>query len=175
MKLYEFGPTRSARARWALQALGLELESLVVNGARGEHKRPEFLALNPAGKQLRAKTFQWMLFAATELEQPLWRIARHSALYPEQERIPAEISVAERDFRDMVQVLEAHLEQRLQVVGQFFTTADIITAYTLDWANEILLLDGFKNCTAYLECQYQRRDAPPRIATALRSVGLAQN
>src|SRR5215813_12109643 len=50
MQLYEFAPTRSIRARWTLQELGVEFESIPVNLAAREHQRPEFLAINPAGK-----------------------------------------------------------------------------------------------------------------------------
>jgi glutathione S-transferase len=50
MKLYEFGPTRSIRARWILQELGVDFESVRVNLIAGEHQRPEFLRINPAGR-----------------------------------------------------------------------------------------------------------------------------
>ena len=50
MKLYEFPPTRSIRARWTLQELGIDFESERVNLLAGDHRRPEFLAINPAGK-----------------------------------------------------------------------------------------------------------------------------
>src|SRR5258708_12897549 len=50
MKLYEFPPTRSIRARWTLQELGVPFESVIVNLMAGEHRKPEFLKLNPAGK-----------------------------------------------------------------------------------------------------------------------------
>ena len=50
MKLYEFAPTRSIRARWTLQELGVEFEAITVNLMAGEHRRPEFLKINPAGK-----------------------------------------------------------------------------------------------------------------------------
>jgi glutathione S-transferase len=50
MKLYEFAPTRSIRARWTLQELGIDFEAVTVNLQRGDHRRPEFLRLNPAGK-----------------------------------------------------------------------------------------------------------------------------
>jgi glutathione S-transferase len=50
MKLYEFGPTRSIRARWTLQELEVDFESIKVNLAAGEHLRPAFLAINPAGR-----------------------------------------------------------------------------------------------------------------------------
>ncbi|KYG06048.1 glutathione S-transferase [Sorangium cellulosum] len=50
MKLYEFAPTRSIRVRWTLQELGVDFEAIEVNLAAGEHHRPEFRKINPAGK-----------------------------------------------------------------------------------------------------------------------------
>ena len=50
MKLYGFGPTRSLRALWSLRELGTDFEFVPVNLVAGEHRHPEFLALNPAGK-----------------------------------------------------------------------------------------------------------------------------
>ena len=50
MKLYEFAPTRSIRARWALQELGVGFEAVTVNLMAGEHRDPRFLAINPAAK-----------------------------------------------------------------------------------------------------------------------------
>ena len=50
MKLYEFAPTRSIRVRWTLQELGVDFESVTVDLLAGEHRRPEFLEINPAGK-----------------------------------------------------------------------------------------------------------------------------
>lgn len=206
MKLYEFGPTRSIRARWALQELDLEFEPVTVNLKAGEHRRPEFLKLNPAGKlpvlvdddrvltesvaivlylaekygrhrlspeslEDRAQSVRWMLFAVTELEQPLWRIARHTMLYPEARRIPADIPVARQDFLDMTVVLDKHMQSREFVVGDGFTAADIIVAYTLDWANEVALLEQFPRLRQYMERMYVRPAAPIRIADALAAVG----
>jgi glutathione S-transferase len=45
MKLYEFAPTRSIRARWTLQELGVEFEAVTVNMLAGEHRSPTFLKL----------------------------------------------------------------------------------------------------------------------------------
>ncbi len=51
MKLYEFAPTRSIRARWALQ----ELDDPVrvrppIKLLEGDGQTPEYLAINPTGK-----------------------------------------------------------------------------------------------------------------------------
>jgi glutathione S-transferase len=46
--------------------------------------------LMPTDLGQRARQYKWLMFAATELEQPLWRIARHTHLYPEDKRLPAD-------------------------------------------------------------------------------------
>jgi len=205
MKLYEFAPTRSIRVRWVLQELGVEFEAISINMRAGEHRTPDFLAINPAGKLpalvdgehiitesvaitlylgekypesnlvptdllLRAQLYRWLLFTATELEQPLWRIAHHTFIYPEELRLSAEISLARQDFTSMAVVLENHLLERQFVVGEHITVADFVLAYTLDWANEVQLLATFPTLVDYMERMYERPKASQRIATALASL-----
>ena len=122
--------------------------------------------LLPEELEDRAQVTRWSLFAATELEQPLWRIARHTWVYPEKRRVPADIPVARQDFLDMASVLDAHMQSRNFLVGQHFTAADIVTAYTLDWANEEELLVRFPRLSEYMERMYERPAAPVRIAKA---------
>src|SRR5438046_3792724 len=50
MKLYGFPPTRSIRVLWTLRELDVEFEFVNVDPTKGELRRPEFLAVNPAGK-----------------------------------------------------------------------------------------------------------------------------
>ena len=126
--------------------------------------------LLPADPRERAKVNQWLLFAATELEQPLWRIARHKFLYPEDKRQPGDIPVARDDFKAMAAVLEKHMDQRQFVVGDRVTVADLVMAYTLDWANEIHLLEDFPQLRAYMDRMYARPHAAPRIAQAFASL-----
>ncbi len=208
MKIYGFAPTRSIRAIWTLQELGVKFDFVDVNLVKGDNRRAEFLALNPAGKlpvlvdgdfvltesvaivlylaekyrdrgllpeglEPRAEVNRWLLFTATELEQPLWRISKHTALYPEAKRLPAEVELARQDFRDLAVVLEEHMNGgREFLVGNRLTVAGFVAAYTLDWANEVNLLDASPNLRGYMEKMYARPSAPPRIAVALASVGL---
>lgn len=134
-------------------------------------KYPEkgFIPRNPAQ---RAEMYRWLLFAATELEQPLWRIARNTALYPENRRIPADIANAREDFTAMAAVLEDHLKGRQFLVGNSVSVADFVMAYTLDWANECQLLERFPNLNNYMAKMYTRPHAAPRIAAAFASLGL---
>lgn len=206
MKLYEFAPTRSIRARWTLQELGVDFEAVTVDLRAGEHRRPEFLAINPAGKLpvlldgdrvvtesvaivlylaekypeqrlfpmedpgARAEAYRWLLFAATELEQPLWRIARNANIYPEEQRQPTDVVIASREFRDMAAVLEDHMQGREFVVGDRASVVDFVTAYTLDWANEVGLLDQAPRLRAYMERMYARPKAALRIKQAFASL-----
>ena len=201
MKLYGFGPTRSLRAIWGLKELDADFEFVPVNLLAGEHKHPDFLRINPAGKvpvlvdgdivipesaaivlyladkyrdkgllpanlKERAEAYRWVMFAVTELEQPLWRITKHTALYPEAKRSPADIALAKEEFITMAAVLDRHLEGRQFIVGDRVTIADCVTAYLIDWANEQKLIDGFPQLRAYLERMYARPTAPQRIAEA---------
>lgn len=205
MKLYGMGPTRSLRARWALQELDAQFEFVPVDLQAGEHRHPDFLRLNPAGKlpvlvdgdqvitesaaivmylaekyadkglmpaslQDRAQAYRWSFFAVTELEQPLWRIARHSFVYPEAKRLPADIPLAREEFPEMAAVLDRHMAGREFIVGERISIADCVTAYVLDWGNENGLVAGFANLAAYLERMYARPKAPQRIAAAMASL-----
>ncbi len=131
MKLYGFPPTRSIRVLWTLRELDVEFEFVNVDPTKGELRRPEFLAVNPAGKlpvlvdgdfiltesvaivlylaekypekgllpsglRARAEVNRWLLFSATELEQPLWRIARHTSVYPPEKRLAADSGIHAR-------------------------------------------------------------------------------
>jgi glutathione S-transferase len=204
MKLYEFAFTRSIRARWMLQELGVDFEPISVNLFEGEGLRPEFLKINPAAKipvlvdgdliltesaaivlylaekygrflptdaRGRAEVNRWLLFTVTELEQPLWRIAKNRNLYPQEQRLAADIPLAGEDFRRMADVAEQHMQGRRFVVGDDVTVADFVLAYTLDWANEVKLLDRCPQLVAYMERMYARPKAPKRIAQLRDALG----
>jgi glutathione S-transferase len=206
MKLYEFGPSRAIRVRWTLQELDVAFDAVTVDLRAGEHRKPEFLKINPAGrlpvlidgdkvltesvaivlylaekypaKRLipagldeRGQLYRWLLFTATELEQPLWRMVRHSMLYPEDKRLPAEIALAREDFAAVAQVLEAHMRGRKFLVGDAATVGDFVLAYTLDWAKLARCLNGLPVLDAYLEQMYARPKAPERMKDALARTG----
>jgi glutathione S-transferase len=208
MKLYGFGPTRSLRALWGLKELDAEFEFEIVNLLAGEHQRPEFLRLNPAGRlpvlvdgdlvipesaaivlylaekypqrkllptdlKGRAEVYRWVMFAMTELEQPLWRITRNTFLLPPEKRVPQDVPLAREDFTRMATVFERHMEGRTFIVGDAITAADCVMAYLMDWANEQGLLEGKPNLQAYLKRMYDRPTAPQRIAEAAASIRAA--
>lgn len=128
-------------------------------------KYPE-AGLIPTSLEARAQVYRWMFFLVTEIEPPLWRIARHTFIYPEAQRLPQDVALAERECRAMLDVLEAHMAGRTFLVGDRPSVADFNAAYTLDWANEAGLLDGTPRLRAYLQAMYARPAAPPTIAEA---------
>ena len=50
MKLYYNPQSRAAIAKWMLDECGVDYEIVPVDLTKGEHKTPEFLRINPAGK-----------------------------------------------------------------------------------------------------------------------------
>jgi glutathione S-transferase len=58
--------------------------------------------LLPASKSVRRSTAGYCS-QATELEQPLWRISRHTARYPEKQRLPGDVILAGREFKEHMQ------------------------------------------------------------------------
>ena len=131
--------------------------------------------LIPTDLKERAQVNRWLLFAATELEQPLWRISRHTALYPEEQRLPGDVILASREFKEMASVLEKHMQGRQFVAGDSVSVADFVMAYTLDWGNEAKLLDHCPQLLAYMKRMYARPHAPPRIAEAFAAISSEQN
>src|SRR6516164_8339078 len=50
MKLYHFPSPNPQKVHFALLELGLECEIVPVDLTKGEHRKPDFLALNPYGR-----------------------------------------------------------------------------------------------------------------------------
>jgi glutathione S-transferase len=202
MKLYGFGATRSLRAQWILNELGVDYQFAPVNLLAGEQLTLEFLRLNPAAKlpvlvdgeivlpesaaivfylaekypekglmpsdlAARAEVYRWVMFAMTELEQPLWRIARNTSLYPEEQRQATDIAIAREEFKAMAAILDRHMQGRRFIVGDTISVADCVMAYVIDWGDYRKLLGDFPRLQAYLARMYARPTAPQRIAAAL--------
>ncbi|MCE8022482.1 glutathione S-transferase family protein [Halomonas sp. MCCC 1A11036] len=124
----------------------------------------------PSAVEERAQMYRWIFFLMTEIEPPLWRIARHTFLYPDEMRIPQDVDLARQECREMLAVLERHMQEREYLVGDRLSVADFNAAYTLDWANEENLLDAAPRLREYLATMYARPTAPPTIAAAFAAM-----
>jgi glutathione S-transferase len=118
----------------------------------------------------RAQMYRWIFFLVTEIEQPLWRIALNTTIYPEADRVPSDIKNATRDCKKMVAVFEQHMTGREFVAGHRLSVADFIAAYTLDWANEAGMLDDAPSLRTYLTTMYARPAAPMTIKQGFASI-----
>jgi glutathione S-transferase len=117
----------------------------------------------PASTADRAAMYQWIMFLATEIEQPLWRRTLHTGIYPERDRRPEECILAECECRRMLAPLERHMTDRVYFVGTEPSVADFIAAYTLDWADHVGFLDQSPNLKRFVLSMYERKAAPPTV------------
>ncbi len=132
-------------------------------------KYPES-GLIPENLEDRAQMYRWHFFLVTELEQPLWRISRHSLIYPEEKRIPRDIELARQECLEMIEVLEKHMHDRDFIAADRLTVADFNAAYTLDWANHNNMLGNTPRLQEYLKSMYARPAAPPTFAEAIAAL-----
>ncbi|MEP1268459.1 MAG: glutathione S-transferase family protein [Marinobacter sp.] len=112
----------------------------------------------------RAQMYRWMFFLVTEVEQPLWRIARHTFVYPDEKRIPQDVELARQECLEMIAVLERHMSEREFMVGDRLSVADFNAAYTLDWANTEEMLESAPRLRDYLKAMYARPTARATMA-----------
>lgn len=132
-------------------------------------KYPE-KGLIPTDLADRAQMYRWIFFLVTEIEQPLWRIALNTAIYPEENRVPADVDNATLDCNKMVAVFENYMTGREFVAGNQLSVADFIAAYTLDWAHEAEMLGDAPRLHAYMETMYARPTAPMTIKQGFASL-----
>ena len=50
IRLYSWPNSSGSRIHWALEELGVPYEHVVLDRAKGEHRAPAYLAINPNGK-----------------------------------------------------------------------------------------------------------------------------
>lgn len=80
------------------------------------------------------RTYQWSVWAMTELEEPLLTSLLHRVIYPEGQRDAAKADDAAARARAPIGVLEGALAGRDYLLGGTFTVADLNVAAVLLWA-----------------------------------------
>lgn len=126
-------------------------------------RSPEAL-LWPNEIKTQSKCHEWLAFAATELEPPLWIHAKHSFVYPERRRVPEIFSSCEYDYQKALDHLELALNTRTTewVCADHFTIADLYIAHTLMWGATRSLGTIGASTQAYLQ-QIKARPAWQRV------------
>ncbi|MDA1090570.1 MAG: glutathione S-transferase [Proteobacteria bacterium] len=82
-ELYEYPPTRSQRAKWALEELGIEYSSNMINLQEGQQNSDAYRAIHPLGVVPALKTDTYTIFESIAIVLQL--IDEH----PEQNLAPA--------------------------------------------------------------------------------------
>jgi glutathione S-transferase len=113
-------------------------------------KYPESRLLPAPGTVERTQCYKWTSYILTELEAPLWNIAKHRFGLPKERRVPAAIDTAIWEFEVAVKILAAELGNRPYLIGESFTVADILAAHVLLWAKSTRLALGSDSLVSYL-------------------------
>ena len=71
IELYEFPPTRSQRAKWALEELGLEFTSRIVSLTEGQQNSESYRAIHPLGVVPALKTGAYTMFESVAIVMQL--------------------------------------------------------------------------------------------------------
>ncbi|MGZ4330412.1 MAG: glutathione S-transferase family protein [Solirubrobacteraceae bacterium] len=116
---------------------------------------PEAELIAPLGSSSRALVYQWVLFAMTELEAPLFRWIRDVA------EDSGDSSARDR-FAQAAAALESALDGRQWLLGDRFTVADVMCASVLGGAHSRGLLTQWPGLQAYVE----RGEARPAFIQA---------
>ncbi len=126
-------------------------------------RNPEAGLVPRCGTRERADYDRWACFILSELEQPLWSLAKHRFALPEEYRLEGMERTARWEFERALKALEAGLNGHPCLVGETFTAADILASLTLNWA----LANRVPIPSPELKAYLRRHTARPALARAL--------
>lgn len=186
LKLYHAVPSRSSTAMWMLEEVGQPYEIVHLNLKAGDHRKPEYLALNPMGKVptlvdgdvVVSEVSAICCYLADAYPQAHLAPAVHDAkrgpylkwlFYGPSCVEPAMIDKALNrppaprttagwaDFDTVISVLrEATAKASPYLLGEQFTAADVVIGSTLRWGMQFKLLPELPEMVAYVERLKQR-------------------
>ncbi|MCB1890295.1 MAG: glutathione S-transferase family protein [Rhodocyclaceae bacterium] len=119
--------------------------------------------LLPTAPGPRALALQWSMFALTELEQPLWTIAKHRFALPPEHRVAGIEPTAAWEFQRAASLLAGRLASEETLAG-IFSMADILAAHCLAWAASARIPHGHPALDAYRDRMLARPAARQAIA-----------
>jgi glutathione S-transferase len=100
----------------------------------------------PGSSPLRGKYYQWLLFCASTIEPAIGRWSQHGGDVAEAER-----EKARARFAAAAEVLTRALTMGEHMLGDSFSTVDVIVGSNLNWARRVGLLDGHDALQSYVE------------------------
>lgn len=107
---------------------------------------PERGLAPPVGSPLRAAYYQWLLFCPSTIEPAIGRWAQHGG----------EVTDAQRDkartrFAEAAEVLTRAIAPAGYMLGESFTTVDIVVGSNLRWARNVGMLEGRNVLSDYVD------------------------
>jgi len=91
----------------------------------------------PPSSPLRAPYYQWLLFCPSALEPAIGQFSQHGGELPEALREKARVR-----FGEAAALLASELREKDYLVGDAFSTADVIVGSNLNWARRAGMLEG---------------------------------
>jgi glutathione S-transferase len=100
----------------------------------------------PASSPLRGAYYKWLLFCPSTIEPAIGRFSQHSGDVPEAEREKARVR-----FGEAAEVLAAALGARPYMLGEAFSTVDVVVGSNLNWARKVGLLEANDLLRGYVD------------------------
>lgn len=153
LKLYGGARSRASIVQWYLEELGLPYEFVMLDMQAGEHRQPDFLAINPMGKVPALVDGEFSLWESGAILQYLaekyspdvptteqrshlaqWILFANATLGP---GIFTE-STREKEKANLLPALNKELESHAFVLGDAFTAADVAVGAYLAYMTMML-------------------------------------
>ncbi len=112
-------------------------------------KYPEKQLMPAINTPQRGLYYQWMFYVPATMELPLVNIFLHTAMLPEEKRRPAIVEDSKERFIKIAANINDVLTDKQYILGEQFSTADIMIGTTLLWFPE--LMEGFEALQGYTE------------------------
>jgi len=121
----------------------------IVTWLMDKHGYEEFMPV--LGSKARMLYEQAMAFVITELEQPLWNMAKHDFALPETQRLEGMKDVSIYEFGVALKGFSALLGDQDFLTGCMFSGVDIVAGHVLSWAKGSGMDLTFDNVKQYAE------------------------
>jgi len=198
---YHAPNTRSATIRWLFEELGVPHELKVLNMKKGEHKSPEFLAINPMGKvptivhgdtpvteAAAIALYLADLFPEAGLAPKVgdpargtylrWIVFNQAAVEPacmdlalKRDPGPA-ASLGYGSYDATIEALAGALAKGPYILGDRFSAADVVVGSGVNWLLKFKLLPERPEFTSYAE---RMRSRPAFIRAVGKDAELAKS
>jgi len=162
---------RNIHPHGSVPAIDIDGKVMFESGAICHWLTDQFPQSNLAPKindPLRQAYEQWMYYAPGTLEPPIMMASMHEFLLPEKRRVPEIVPWAKKQYLNVLKVLNQELSNRDYIVGNNFTTADIMIGTYLIWSDKYI--KSFEAIQAYTKRLLKR----PAYLNAIKEINVVK-